>query len=482
MSLRLQKSILLSALVALVLGCGGAGKKKSSGGGGSVSTVTGSIIGQTGRATGYEGWMVVLIDKASGESRIGEIDAKGLYELKNVSSGHTFTIILLNKEFRVSSVLSMIAANQEGMVKQYFKIIGSSIPTIVHKGQNCEFSDETQVQLQSDVAGDANTDGIVDGLDNVGESDLSADSASVVPSGISFSLATADTDGDGIANNEDPDIDGDGLANWFDDDDDEVADSYDVFDLDANDDNILDAAQKIGDHYFKEYAEYIAVQHFVQLGDEPRNFLKFSVKLQSGVAPESVRVRGSATMLDEAQIAEENEDGEIEAGDIWDRLLNDDGLSQDGSAGDGLYSIKVELQPDQAPANRQVMFIQLGFGGSTNEWFREFPYTFPTFDIGTIEATYNDGDLEISKSGDPFGENSSGDAIEDYMWSVSVYNTEGVIVHSSETMAGTTESYTLPDDILEDGEEYTAKIFAQSLDRVTGYPAFVVESEAIDLE
>jgi hypothetical protein len=470
----------------LISNCGGAGSKSSGGGGGSVSQVVGNILSQTGRESGYDGWMMVLVEKETGESRVGEIDAKGSYFFTNVKKGKTYTMLLLSQDFKINAVLSMVSGTYEGKVHQYFKIKGSSIPTIVHKGQNFEFSDISQVDLQNDISSDGDADGIPDGLETETADQIgvpSTGSSDSIPRGPSFSLAKAiDTDTDGIVNTEDPDIDGDGLPNWFDDDDDDTNDTYDVFDIDANADGVLDVSQKLGDHYFGDDVEYIAVQRFTQpSGGSTRNFLKFTVKTSQGLNPVEIRVRGEVNLLNESQLVTENEMGDLVAGDLWDFTLKDDGLNQDGTAKDGIYSRKVELQTGKVPKKKQVVFLQLGFGSADAPWYREFPYTFPTFSVDEVTFTYDSSSRVVTRDGTPFGSNAAGEDIEDYLWSVSVYNSEGTIVHSSAPIKGVSNEYTIPSDTFESGESYTAKVFAQSLDRVSGYPAFVVESEATSL-
>lgn len=439
-------------------------------------------MSQSGTTTGFEGWIMVLVDKDTGISRVGEIDTVGQFIFQNVENSGVYTLVLLSPTFTLSSVLSMVAAEQVGKVYQYFKIKGSSIPPVVHKGPNLEFSDPSQVSLQTDVANDADSDGIPDGMDTTASSDIivaqdniaTGNSADLAEAFLSLA-AEVDTDDDGITNTNDPDIDGDGIPNWFDADDD-GNDNYDVFDLDANSDSTLDSAQKIGDHYFDEEVEYIAVQMIVEpIGGISRRYIKFNVKLGEGVSPVSIRLRSDVTLFDESQIMVNGESGE-EAGDIWDRTLIDDGLSNDSQSDDGIYGRKIKLKTGQAPGTNQVVFLQVGFGSSGNEWFKEYPFTFPPLSLGSVAFSYSSSSQKITKSGTPFGTDVNGATISGYLWTVSVYNAStGGLVHQSPPLEGAATSYTITES-LSGSVSYSAIINAQSLDRVTSHPVYVIKS------
>ena len=462
---------LVTLALSLFTACGGKGTSGGGGGGASSSSLTGSIKSQTGDSAAFQSWIVALFDRDSGEARVAEIDSFGGYILNSVDQGKTYTMVLLSPDFKLSSVFSMISADQEKKVYQWFKPAGSELPLLVYNGPNFEFSDTSKVALQTFVADDSDSDGIPDGMETVVSdaaleairaSDQTVTKASnsdadLLPIGVS--LSTVDTDDDGVVNATDPDIDGDGLANWFDGDDDANS-TLDIFDIDANADLVTDSGQTIGDHYFGSDVTFATTQYIVQ--DDGKQYLQFTTKLSSGLSSSTVTARGPTTLFDESVVSLTTSDGTDES-QIWDFTLLDDGQNGDDLSGDGIFARKIKLKSGKTPKANQMVFIQVGV--------REFAYTFPNITAGSISYSYSSSDRVITKSGTPFGSGQSS-----YLWSVTVYNSDSIVVHSSASIDGTTDTFTIPSDVMEAGSTYTAKIFAQSLDQVPGYPTMIVES------
>jgi hypothetical protein len=130
----------------------------------------------------------LLLDVLSGESRLSEIDSSGEYSFKNVNASTSWTLALLNREFRLTGLLSLGSAN--GQVKQTFSIKDADLPRLTFKGESIEFSDKSQVEILEYDADDGDGDGIPDGF----ESDTSL-------TGGSFTLVD-DKDRDGFVMGE----------------------------------------------------------------------------------------------------------------------------------------------------------------------------------------------------------------------------------------------------------------------------------------
>lgn len=451
--------------------CGKGGKSGAKATTTSSIDVTGSLAGQTGSSSELEGWVIALVDAATGEARSSEIAADGTFSFKSARKDKVYTLALFNIDYRLTALLSMVAAETESKVYQYFKLKEKDLSRIVFKGQSMEIGNTDKVTMMTYVASDEDADGIPDGMESASSLAVTPEkdgpSAKSLPS---FSLSDSDTDADGVSNDSDPDIDSDGLPNIFDSDDD-GNDTLDVFDLDANSDLVLDSAQKIGDTYFTDGVEFALGQVFYK-SDGALN-LRFSVKVSTtGEKPKSVQLLGPDTFLDDSRIVTQSDSGAEEATDIWDRTLSDTGDSFDDAADDGLYSVKVKIKSGKKLKANQTFFIRLNYGN----YSRDFPYMFPDLSVDEVSFSYASASRRVTKSGEPFGEDE-----ESYVWSVSVFNEDGALVHSSATMDATEKRYTIPADDISADESYTARIYAQSLEKVPGFPTYIIESDEKDL-
>ena len=444
----LRKAAIISAMIifaVLQAKCSGGGGGSGGGGASVASQVTGTIASQTSNTGDFEGWVMLLVNKETGESRFSEISSSGSYAFNQVDMSAVYTLVLLNIDYRVASVLSWIAADQDNEVYQYFTLKSSVIPRVIHKGPSMELSDLTAVTVSTATGKDSDGDGIVNGM----ETDTS----------LYFGLA--DEDSDNIDNEDDTDIDGDGLLNWFDSDDDGNG-TIDVFDSDANSDLVADSNQTNSDHYFGTDVEYIAVQYFID-SDSNRS-IRMVAKLGESFSPTAVTIKGPEDLFDESTILTPAEGGDEEGG-LWDNTLSDDGSSYDDSASDKLYGKKVKLKTGKYPKADQVILVSVDMGSYT----REFPFTFPDVTAGSISFAYSS--RVITKSGSPFGSDETS-----YNWSASIYNSDGNLVHASASVDGETSTYTVPAADVPSGTTYKGKIFAKSYERVSGYPVYVVES------
>ncbi len=441
------------SLVACGTG-GGSGDSGSSSGGAlyGTTTISGSIAGATGGQNRMAGWVVVLTERLTRISRVGEVNASGIFSIKGVRPGESQTLTLLSPDYNVRGMFA-VASSTSNKIQVFFRIQGSTLPRLIHRGYVVSPQSMDGLSLDSDLMNDSNGDGAPDGSSALGLS----------------SLSDVDLDQDGAVNDTDPDIDGDGLLNVFDSDDD--ADGVeDLVDTDANGNLIVDSAESYGDQYFQDGVNFVAYSIEVrpQLDGSTKTYLIVSSKLRSGNAPLAVQVRGPASLLNGATI----EATESAPAAAWDKQLLDDGASEDGFAGDGIYARKVLLASGRSVRPYQALFLQLVFGSTNDPVFAEFPFTFPDIDLGSMAFSFTAATRTVVKSPSsaPFGD------VTAYNWSVIVNNSDGVKIYESPLTAGSSDSLVIPDKLLQSGESYTLQATAQLLDRIPGYPAFVVYS------
>ncbi|MEZ4741272.1 MAG: hypothetical protein R3B45_02305 [Bdellovibrionota bacterium] len=474
-----KASIAIQALC--IISCGTAGDSGSTDSLGSGEQVVGSISSQSGSQAEMQGWVVVLLDKATEAARVAEVNSAGLFTFSYVDLDATYTLVLISPSYIVSSVLSIPGKNPN-TVRQYFKIVGNTLPRLIHKGPIITLQNEIGVTVEKDLATDVNGDLIPDGIANVIGIELTNSSSIVKPKTFSkFDLvnqtSTADFDNDGIKNVDDPDIDGDGLANVFDADDDGDQ-TYDVFDQDSDGDAIIDVGQQEHDLFFPVGVEWISVKFEMvpSSGGSFTSSLTFFTQLRkSDSMPKAVSIRGAPYLLSDALVNELSPDGEP-VPTAWNRLLADDGKSEDSGEGDLLFAKKVILKGSKTPAFHQVVFFQLIYGSGDNIWTLEFPYTFAPLKPKGITTSYSKLSRTIKLSGNPFGD------IQDFIWTASVFDPDNIKIYTSPPTTGTTRSIKIPENIFEDDLKYTYKVTAQVLDRVPGYVNYTIDSEEAALE
>ena len=416
------------------------------------SSVQGVVKSSSGSQSDMASWVIVFVERDTGLSQFAVLGALGNYTIENVRASRAQTILLLDPQYRVSAVLTS-PSTTDAEVKQYFTTAVTAMPPIVHQGPVLKFSDETNIFW--DAAGSGDTDG------------------DLIPNGLDTALRLVDTDSDGIDNTLDYDLDGDGLVNWFDTDND-GDDIADIFDSDANADETADLSQNIGDFYFSENIDFLAVQVIqeVQSDSSLSTQLLLTAKINSLLTPSSVSVLGATVLLGDAQANVANSEGAITQS-AWDGTLADDALNEDGNSGDSLFARSISLDTAKSPKSDQVIFFQVVDQNSLT-W--NYPYTFSPVTSGVISGSYNTSTRVITKSGTPI---TSGDY---YSWSVHVYDALGVKVYGSELVAGTVDTYTLPSDVLDATQTYTAKVVASSIDPVSSYPTWTVKSQSFNLQ
>ncbi len=441
-------------LLWLMLSCGQPGDSKSKGD--FVGTdIRGTITTQFGGQTEMAGWVLALLEKPTGISRVAEADNGGIYKFRQVDTSKTQTMVLLTPDYVTSAMMSA-PGPVDKTIRQYFNIKGTSFPRLINRGTIFSFSEEKNIKFINDRADDSNADTIPDGMDALSLADNNS--------------SNVDTDLDGTVNRYDPDIDNDGVPNWFDPDDDKDS-ILDAFDFESNGDLINDSVQTVGDLFFDKGFEFIVAQIEIspEDADTNKNTMTFTAKVRDDAAPLSVQIRGPGALLNDANIELEGDDGVITPY-AWDRRLLDDGLSEDSAEGDRLFARKITLADGKKPSGHQTFFFQLAYGNTKDPYFIEYPFVFPDIDLEDITASYEKNTRTVQLTGEPFGD------IEDFVWSVNLYNSSDVKVWTSVAITGTTKFFQIPENVFQSGETYKVSVTAQSLDRVPGYATFIVHS------
>lgn len=433
---------------------------------GTFNDIKGSIGNKSGSQAQMVGWVVAAFERDTGIARVSEIDNAGLFTLAGLRTDHAQTVAMMTPDYILQAVMS-IPSGSDKAVQQFFYVQKPTLPKLINSGPIVTFQNFDGIKLSKELAADQNGDQIPDGAAHI--------------QGISFTQnpTANDTDLDGIPNFRDPDIDGDGVINVIDPDDDGDG-IRDAFDGDQNSDLLNDAARG-GDNfdlYYKEGVEWIAVQHESKPKDDgsgTETTLKFTTKVRSDGTPNAVQIRGAPSLLNAATYYAPDASGQMSV-QPWNRLLQDDGISEDSGAGDRLFAKKVILATGKSPRSYETIFFQLVFGTPEKPYYLEFPYIFPDVKTSTISAQYDANTRTVLLVGNPFGD------VQDFIWIITVWDSKGKAIWTSQSVAGTTRQFQVQENILVAGETYKYSVIAQTLDKIPGYPAYTIQSVKYDLK
>lgn len=460
-----SRKTLLSVLVATTLvhtsSCGRSSSSDDEGGGGggavfsgNMQSVAGTITSHSGNPSQMKSWVVALVEAVSRVARTTTADPSGILRWNKVSLDAAQTAVLLSPDYLLQSVMAM-PSTKVNTVKQYFTIQNPALPQLVQKGPTMAFQNSSGITMLDVYAADADADGSPNGTGALGLTDTG------------FNLVTVDTDSDSIPNDTDGDIDGDGLLNAFDNDDD--GDGVDdIFDSDANGNLVADSQEAIGDAYYGQGIEYFTARY--EQGQSVNSF-QFILKVRNGLKPESVKIKTASSLTDGAVAV--TGDGAITS---WDFALLDNGSNFDGAESDLLYARKIQLATGKTPRINQVIFAQVTFGTGDSAFTLEYPWMFPSVTTGAITSSYNAATRVVTLAGDPFGA-----SFQDFAWSVTLTNSDGLKVYESAAIAGGTRTLTIPANILQSGATYTYEVVAQTRDKVPGMPAATVRSAKVTI-
>lgn len=459
-----SRDTLLAVFVAVTVvhmsSCGRGSSSDEDGGGdgavfsGNMQNIAGTITSQGGNPSQMRSWVVALLEGNSRVARTTAADASGILRWNKVSLEATQTAVLLSPDYLLQSIMAM-PSTKVNTVKQYFTIQNQALPQLVQKGPTMAFQNSSGITLLDVYSADNDADGSPNGTGALG---LTGDG---------FNLAAVDTDSDGVSNSTDGDIDGDGLLNSFDNDDD--GDGLDdIFDSDANGNLVADSQEAFGDAYYGQGIEYFTVRY--EQGQSVNSF-QFVLKVRSGLKPESVKIKTATSLIDGAVAV--SGDGTTAA---WDVSLLDNGSNFDGAEGDLLYARKIQLAAGKTPRVNQVIFAQVTFGTGASAFTLEYPWIFPNITTGAITSSYNSAGRVVTLAGDPFGA-----SFQDFAWSVTLTNADGLKVYESAAIAGGTRTLTIPANILQSGATYSYEVVAQTRDKVPGMPAAAVRSAKVTI-
>jgi hypothetical protein len=438
---------------------GGSSSASSSDFGGNRQDVTGSITSQNGSQSAMKNWVVFLAEKNNGTGRVAVANESGALQFSKLSLGSSMTGILLSPDFLLQSVMSM-PTTKANAVRQYFQLGKTTMPRLVQKGGILTFQTFDGVTVEDSYAKDSDGDQIPDGIASLSL----ADGSTVSKTG----LKLTDSDADGVDNDTDFDIDGDGLPNIVDADDDGDG-TPDVFDADANGNGVSDTKETLSDAHFKTGLEYVVVQ---EVKTTAATKFKFIAKARDGVTVSALKIKGPDSLLTGSKYTSTDA-----ADQDWDMALADDGKNNDGAATDKIYGRTVTLGSGLSPRANQMLFFDLTTTSGGAEFTASFPYLLPDVTMVMPTTSYAASTRVVTLTGDPFGASR-----QDFTWIVTVNNSDGIRVYESNPVAGSNRTLTLPANIIQSGKTYTYMVTAQSTEKISGYPALIVETESASLQ
>lgn len=462
---------LLSLAIAVGLGalaCGKAGEKAEEGCGicGPLADIRGSVAARSGSQSLMQGWVLATFEQETAISRVAEADNAGLFTLKQLRTDTAQTMALLTPDYILQAVLA-VPGKTDKVLNQYFTVEKPTIPLLINNGPIISFQNLDGLKVAPGIIADQNGDGIPDGAPNIQGMSLSS------------TPAATDTDRDSIPNYRDGDIDGDGINNVIDPDDDGDG-TLDVFDGDQNSDLVNDTAPggSNTDLYFKEGVNWISVQYELRPKENSTDMettIKFMTKVRDNVVPNAVQIRGAPSLLNAATYMAPDSAGNMTV-QPWNRLLADDGLNEDSGAGDRLFARRVTLAAGKTPRAYETVFFQLTFGTVKSQWSMEFAYLFPPIKPAAITAQYDAVTRAVLIVGDPFS------GIQDYVWTITLWGSNNRAIWTSQAVPGNKRQFQVQENVLVPGESYKFSISAQSLDKIPGFPSYIVQSPKYDLK
>ncbi|MCB9229404.1 MAG: thrombospondin type 3 repeat-containing protein [Deltaproteobacteria bacterium] len=438
---------------------------------GPYATINGSVSPQTGSQADLAGWVIALIDKDSGISRMASIDSSGLFHFDHAYLRLTYTIALFSPSLILRGILAHPAEHSLS-IWQYFRVAGSDkpLPKLIYKGLTLTWQDTQGIYLSPETVQDVAGDGIPPGVRE-----------ELLRNQNSLSLNT-DSDNDGIPNQIDSDTDGDGMPNLLDQNDDndetEEGDSLpDVLDADANGNGIMDTEEENSDVYFPRAVSWALAKFEMIPNEDGSSFYRYIVlvlKLRDNIKPDSVRVWPGLrfSLFESASVTQK--DGSTVP---WDGLLADDGQSDDGAPDDGVYGKRIKLKSGNIPGANQIIPFELVYG-SNQPWSQVLLFAFPGLQPLSVLPSYDSTTRTVT-----FHEDASNPPFHistGFVWIIVVYEERSdgtkTAVYTSQPISGSESHFTLPDNIIAAGHNYQYKVIAQSLDKVPGHAIYRIES------
>lgn len=420
----------------------------------------GRALNEADGAGSLAGWLLALVDTRTGAASVASIDAGGGFTIGDVARyGGTYALALLTPDHLVASVYAA-PATEPGKVRPFFTIGSGALPQVTRTGGLLCFDDASGIHPENDLAGDANGDGVPDGV-------TALTALAAAPS------TEADTDKDGRPNAKDPDIDGDGLVNWLDADEDGNG-VGNAADADSNADGVADALQGGGTSRFAvaEGAVNVDVTVATERDTEPKPWrgadylaLTFSFAASGAVGTiTSVQVRAPSALIAGAV---------VEAGGAAEAWSGDLAAAADGATGDRLFARRVILADGHAPRVGQVFFFRVTYTVDGLPLVRDYPYVVSLAPAAFVSAQYDANTQTVVLVGNPFG------SAEDFKWYVTLLDAQGRALWYSPTVPGTRRQTTFSASQLTNAARL--QVTAAMPDKAPGLPTYLSRTTPLDL-
>jgi hypothetical protein len=417
----------------------------------SLKDVSGSIKSSTGRQTDMAGWTIMTLERSTQIARSALIGDDGTYSLGNIRADRPRTIALLSPDHLLRSILS-IPTSSATQINQYFSATPDRFPPLFERGPIVVF-------------------GELEGIDAVDDA-IASDRGNGVPN------AAYGDNGYGLVAGSNPGgVDLTGLPAVFNPDR-NANGTLDIFETDVNNNTRPDTSENYGPNFFSEGLAHAAVQYELSSatnGSETAQVV-FSARLQSGATATDIKVNGSSNLTSGATVSGGSAPG------AWDGTLLDDGTNEDGVSGDGIFARRVTLgSATRLKSYEVILFEPRRADAGANPAGQpiagaKYPVTAPPVTLTAMSTPVWDSVTRtINRVGNPFG------SVTAYTWSVTVFDANGKPVYSSASIAGTEDSFVIPDNATSSGGSYTAKVTAKCQEQVSGYSFFVVTSPAVSL-
>ncbi len=334
------------ALSLLLTNCSGSGSNEQE----SISVdlevgepLEGRLLNHSGGSSGFQSWQIVLV-KSNGEGYRAEVNQLGGFVLYGVDLHDSYTLVLLDKDFRYTAQLeARPVQNSKDDKSPWFHFKGRVLPALSLNGAVLSFKDQTDLSYLK-VKGSLN------------------------------------------------DFDKDGLLDWFDEDDDNDG-VPDAFDSDSPDDLSFDAP-----------VQALQIEHQYQVSSGNLNLsLRVLAKVRSDSRNSSLEISTRTGTFSEAKLLGPSTDGkQDEKLGAFDGQLLDDGKSFDEFQADLIFARKTQLNSALGLRPKQLLFVDL----KVADVKKSFPFLVPSIETGVIDfqATASD----ISLTGQPFGSGIQG--------------------------------------------------------------------------
>lgn len=363
--------LMIPMVGATLVSCGRTGDSASSGGtssdnglSGTMSNLTGSLTSVTASSqSDLTGSIIVMMERDTGLARVADVDGDGNFTLSKVRTGKIQTMAELDANFTLVSVFGQTVTSTPTKVQPFFQVTGTKLPPLVESKPHIQFN-----PTSSSISFQSTSLSKLAALNEIPDDD---DRSTALSKFVSLQPVP-------IAFHHDDDKDG----------------TLDVFDTKSTTTAItgLDIQYNEGIEYFN-----VRVETTIDDAGAKTVVLAFQAKLREGIEPTSVTIRGPEEddqLLGGSKVIDAN--GEVASGD-WDKKLKDNGESGDGSEGDGIYGMRVQLN-DQVPQQSQVVFLKLNFGSGKSAWSVEYPFMFelPASTIEDADVTLSCSDDQVS--------------------------------------------------------------------------------------